>query len=186
MNKYVRALGVMSVGALKISWMKLFHLREFKASPVCMISPLSEITLDVGGKLQIGKMLKMRDGSKIRVRKDASCVLGNRVSLGSNTMIVCRNQVIIGDDVQFGPNVQLYDHDHDFRADGGIKAGKYKVAPITIGSNVWIGSNVVILRGTTIGDGAVIGAGTVLKGSVPSETVCYQKRENVLRKYRIS
>ena len=156
MNRYVRALGVMSVGALKICWTKLFHLQGFKASPICMISPFSEITVEAKGKLQIGKMLKMRDGSKIRVRKGASCVIGNSVSLGSNTMIVCRNRVIIGDDVMFGPNVQLYDHDHDFRTDGGVKAGKYKVAPISIGNNVWIGSNVVILRGTTIGDGAVI------------------------------
>ena len=78
--------------------------------------------------------------------------------------------------VELSPNVQIYDHDHDFRADGGIKAGKYKTTPVSIGKNVWIGANSVILRGSTIGENAVVGAGSVVKGMIQENSVFVQKR----------
>ena len=53
-------------------------------------------------------------------------------------MIVCRERIEIGADVQMSPNVQIYDHDHDFRVPGGVKAGKYRTAPVKIGNNVLI------------------------------------------------
>lgn len=70
----------------------------------------------------------------------------------------------------------VYDHDHDFRAEGGVKAMKYKSSQIKIGNNVWIGANSVILRGSIIGDGAVIAAGSVVKGEIPDGAVFVQKR----------
>lgn len=79
------------------------------------------------------------------------------------------------------PNVQIYDHDHDFRTEGGVKAGKYRTESIEIGSNVWIGANSVILKGSRIGDNAVIAAGSIVKGEVPSGTVLIQKRINEIR-----
>ena len=74
----------------------------------------------------------------------------------------------------------IYDHDHDYRAQGGIKAGKYKTTPVRIGDNVWIGANTVILRGTTIGNNVVIGAGSVVSGNVEDNTVFIQKRATSL------
>lgn len=176
MNKYVRATGVVSVGAIKMVWMKLFHFRTFHGPLLCMISPFSEILLETKAKLKIGRMLKLRDGGKIRVRKGGTLTLGDNVSIGSNSMIICHSAITIGSDVQLASNVQIYDHDHDFRAEGGLKAGKYKDAPVVIGNNVWIGCNCVILRGTVIGDNAVIAAGSVVKGNVPANSVCVQKR----------
>ena len=184
MNKYVRAVGVVSVGAVKMAWTKLFHMKSFRGPLLCMISPFSEILLENKAKLDIGKMLKLRDGGKIRVRKGASLVIGDNVSIGSNSMIVCRDSITIGSDVKLAANVQIYDHDHDFYAKDGIKAGKYKKAPIVIGNNVWIGCNSVILRGTIIGDNAVIAAGSIVKGVVPENCVCIQKRIDEIRKFR--
>ena len=96
-------------------------------------------------------------------------------------MIACHKRVIIGDDVQFSPNVQIYDHDHDFRVEGGVKAGKYKTGTIEIGNNVWIGANTIILRGTKIGNDAVIAAGSIVKGEIPEGAVFVQKRVNEIR-----
>lgn len=118
----------------------------------------------------------MRDGAKIRVRKDAVLKIGKNVSLNCNNMIVCREEIIIGDDVQLSPNVLIYDHDHDYSVVGGVKTGEYKTSPIKIGNNVWIGANAVILKGTTIGDNCVIGAGSILKGTYPQNSVIVQKR----------
>lgn len=123
----------------------------------------------------------MRDGAKIRVRKGAVCTIGNNSSVNCNNMIACRERIEIGDDVQFSPNVQIYDHDHDYRATGGVKAGKYKTAPVKIGNNVWIGANTVILRGTKIGDNCVIGAGCIVAGSVPDGSVVIQKKESIVK-----
>ncbi len=176
MNKYVRAVVVVPCGVIKMCWTKLFHMSDFHGSPVCMISPHTEITVDKGAKLSIGKMFKMRDGAKIRVRKGAECVIGNNTSVNSNNMIVCHDKVVIGDGVELSPNVQIYDHDHDFRCEGGIKARKYKTSPVVIGNNVWIGANTVILRGTTIGDNCVVGAGSIVKGEYPAGTAIVQKR----------
>lgn len=177
MNKYVRTAFCLPFGMLKIGWTKLFHIRHFKGSLYSVISPSTEISLDYGGQLTIGKKFRMRDGAKIRVRKGATCCIGRNVSVNSNNMIACHEHIVIGDNVQFSPNVQVYDHDHDYKADGGVGAMKYKTTPIVIGNNVWIGANSVILRGTKIGNNCVIGAGCVVKGEYPDNAVIVQKRE---------
>lgn len=177
MNRYVRAAFTVPFGALKIGFTKLCHPKGFRASPIAMLAPSSEMSVDRGASLRIGRGLKMRDGAKLRVRPGAVCKLGKNVSLNSNDMIVCREKIVIGDDVQLSPNVQIYDHDHDFRAEGGVKAMKYATAPVEIGSNVWIGANCVILRGTKIGDGSVVAAGSVIKGEFPAGSLIIQKRQ---------
>lgn len=181
MNKYVRAMYCVPCGMIKMTILKIINGNRFKGPLISLVSPLTEITIDRGGKLEIGSGFKMRDGAKIRVRKGASCSIGNNTSINCNNMIVCRESIVIGDDCQFSPNVLLYDHDHDFRTEGGVKAGKYSTAPIVIGNNVWLGTNTVILRDTKIGDNAVIAAGSIVKGDVPAGTVFVQKRVSNIR-----
>lgn len=181
MNKYVRATICVPCGMIKMLGTKLFHFSSFSGPLFCLVSPYSEITMDRGSKLIIGKQFKMRDGAKIRVRQGAICHIGNNSSINSNNMIACHERIEIGSNVQFSPNVQIYDHDHDYKTEGGIKTGKYTTAPIVIGNNVWIGSNSVVLKGTTIGDNCVIGAGSVINGDIPSNTVVVQKRVTMIK-----
>ena len=182
MNKFVRAAVCVPCGMIKMAWTKLFHFGSFSGPLISLVSPHTEITIDDGAELRIGKNFKMRDGAKIRVRKGGKCVIGNDTSINSNNMIACHESIEIGNNCQFSPNVQLYDHDHDFRDAGGLKAMKYKTSPIKIGNNVWIGANTVILRGTEIGDNCVVGAGSVIKGKYEADFVIVQKREEVVRK----
>ena len=181
MNKYIRAAVCVPCGIIKMACIKLLHPISFNGPIISLVSPFTEFTMDRGAKLTIGKMFKMRDGAKIRVRKGAICTIGNNTAINCNNMIACRECIEIGNDVQMGPNVQMYDHDHDFRANGGLKAGKYKSTPIKIGNNVWIGANTVILRGTEIGDNCVIGAGCVIKGKYEKDSVIIQKRTTEVR-----
>lgn len=181
MNKYMRALIVMPTGTLKMGLLKLFHSRDFSGPAVCQVSPLSEITFDRGGKLRIGSGFKMRDGAKLRVRKGAVCTMGKNVSINSFNVINCQQSITLGDDVTLSPNVQIYDHDHDYACEGGVKMGRFIIAPVSIGSNVWIGANCVILRGTKIGDNCVIGANTVVSGEIPANSVVYNQRENKIK-----
>lgn len=176
MNKYVRAVVCVPCGMIKMAWTKLLHFSFFSGPVISLVSPHTEITLDSKAELRIGNDFKMRDGAKIRVRKGGKCIIGNNSSVNSNNMIVCHERIEIGNNVQLSPNVQIYDHDHDFRAKGGVKAGEFKTTPVRIGNNVWIGANTVILRGTEIGDNCVIGAGSVIKGFFPAGSVIVQKR----------
>ena len=181
MNKYCRAAVCVPLGVIKIAFTKLFHMKTFHASPICMLSPFSEISLDYGGELKIERGFKMRDGAKVRVRKSGKCEIGKKVSLNSGNVIACYEKITIGNDVQFGPNVLIYDHDHDFRTDGGLSAMKYVTAPVEIGNNVWIGANCVILRGSKIGDNCVVAAGTVVKGEYKANQIIYNQRETLTK-----
>lgn len=143
MNKYIRTAYCVPYGAFKMAWAKLFHFKSITGSIIGSISSFSEITMDSGAKLCIGK-IRMRDGTKIRVREGRNCVIGNNVSVNSNNMIACHESVKIDDNVQFSPNVQIYDH--GLGGIGGITAMKYKTVPVKIGNNVLIGANTVIVQ----------------------------------------
>lgn len=69
--------------------------------------------------------------------------------------------IIIGEDVQIGPNVQLLTPTHPL--DPEARRAKLEAAePITIGDNVWLGGGVIVLPGVTIGENTVVGAGAVV------------------------
>lgn len=181
MNKYIRMMIEVPTGILKMSMIKLFHGTSVKVPLISAVSPSAEITVDRKAKVSIGSQFRQRSGSHIRIRKGAKLKIGNNVSVNHGCMIVSHENITIGNDVQFSPNVMIYDHDHDYSVDGGVKSMKYKCAPISIGNNVWIGANSVILRGSSIGDGVVIGAGSVVKGSIPAKTIYIQKGRIELR-----
>lgn len=183
MNKYARGLVVIPNGFLKTFFAKIFHPKSFHGVQFAQISLHTEITID-GGSLSIGKGFKMRDGSKLRVRRGAKLIIGNNVSINTNCVIACRKSIIIGNNVEFSPNVQIYDHNHDYKSFGGVKAGNYVSNSITIGNDVWIGCNVTILNGVTIGNNCVIAAGSVVNKDIPDDTIFIQKKQNTFVSYR--
>ncbi len=187
MKKYVRAIICLIYSLVKFSIIKLFHINKFEFTMYNLISPFTEIEISKNGKLALGKLLKMRSGSKVRVRKDGEIKIGKNTSLNHGCIFTAHEKIIIGENVQFGPNVLIYDHDHDFRIKDGLKSLKYKTSPIIIGNNVWIGSNTIILRGSKIGNNCVIGAGSVIKGTYEDGSIIVQKRENSVSKlsYRL-
>ncbi|WP_282020650.1 acyltransferase [Planomicrobium okeanokoites] len=183
MKKKVAAPFILLYTLLKFTVIKLFNFRNFKFHLISHISPFTEINLSKGGKLSFGYNSKFRSGTKINVRKKAEIIIKDNVFLNHGCMLICHEKIEIGNNVQFGPNVLMYDHDHDFRHEGGLKALKYKTSPILIGDNVWIGANTVILKGTKIGDNCVIAAGSVIKGEYSENTIIYQKRDTLLKEY---
>lgn len=112
----------------------------------------------------------------IAVRSGATIKLGDRIYLNRDCKIVSHKRIEIGDDTIFGPNVMIYDHDHLFDAETGVKRREFKTSEVVIGKNCWIGAGSIILRGTHIGDRCVVGAGSVVKGDFPAGTKIIQKR----------
>lgn len=176
MNRYIKAVFCVPLAAIKYAILKVENGNRFKASFPAIMSPLTEVTVEGKSELYIGKKLKMHNGAKIRVRKGGKLEVGKNFGMSNGCVVTAYEHIKIGDNVMLGPNVLIYDQDHDYRAPGGVAAMKFKTAPITIGNNVWIGANTLILRGTTIGDNSVVGAGTVVKGTFPENSVIIQKR----------
>lgn len=73
----------------------------------------------------------------------------------------------IGDDVTFGPHVQVLAHD----ASTCKTLGYSKIGRVTIGNNVFVGAGSIILPGVKIGDNSVIGAGSIVTKDVPTNMV---------------
>lgn len=180
MKKYIRAGICLTYSIVRFCFIKLFHMKDFRFTAINLISPFTEIEINKKAKLTLGKMVRMRSGSKIKVRNGAKVQIGDNTSLNHGCMVICHEEIIVGKDVQFGPNVLIYDHDHDFRMKNGLKDLNYKTSPVIIGDNVWIGANTVILRGTKIGNNCVVAAGSLIKGEYLDHSIIVQKRETTL------
>jgi acetyltransferase-like isoleucine patch superfamily enzyme len=184
MKKYMRGIICLVFSLLKFLFLKIFHFQKFKFTIFNLFSPFTDIEIDKSATLTIGKFVKARSGTKIKVRKKGVVNIGENTFFNHNCMVFGYEKIIIGKNVQFGPNVLIYDHDHDFRSKDGIKSLKYKTSPIKIGDDVWIGANSIILRNTKIGANSVIGAGSVIKGEYPSNSIIIQKKDEVVHKYK--
>lgn len=120
--------------------------------------------------------------NKYKVSNGGKMILGNHFCALDNCRFSAHGGLLqIGNNVEVGPNVCIYDQDHDTKCEGGIKAGKFITAPVNIGDNTWIGANVVILRGTNIGRNCIIAAGSIVKGEVPDNSTYIQKREKLIK-----
>ena len=177
MKKYIRAFICLTYSLIKFSTIKIFHFKGFTFTKYSIFSPLTQIDLGKNSQLKLSKFVKSRSGVKLKVRDGAKLDIGQGTSFNHGCMVVSHDEIKIGENVQFGPNVLIYDHDHDFRTQNGLKNLKYLSSPVSIGNNVWVGANVVILRGTVIGDNCVIGAGTVIKGNFENDTIVTNHRE---------
>ena len=115
------------------------------------------------------------------------CDYGTHIEMGRNCFmnynccILDVAKVVIGDNLQCGPNVSIYTAGHPLHPDARNSALEYGIG-VTIGNSVWIGGNSVILPGVTVGDCAVIGAGSVVTKDVPAWTVVAGNPAKVIRK----
>ena len=142
-------------------------------APVTLVSLGASLKTYDGGAIRIGRKAAVRKNAEIAATK-GQIMIGNSCFINRNCMIVAHEKIEIGDGTTIGPNVCIYDHDHDGK-------GGYKTKPVIIGKNVWIGAGCILLKGISIGDNAVIGAGTVLTDSIPSETTAYNEQKLIKR-----
>ena len=91
---------------------------------------------------------------------------GKNVFFNFNCCVLDVMPVSIGNDVLFGPNVQIYTATHPMEAEARKTWLEFAI-PITIGNDVWVGGGAIICPGVSIGNGVVIGAGAVVTKSVP-------------------
>ncbi|MEW5356935.1 sugar O-acetyltransferase [Streptomyces sp. 16-176A] len=115
-------------------------------------------------------------GEEAHVRPPLYVDYGSNITIGARTFVNYNltaldvAAIVIGEDCQIGPNVQLLTPTHPL--DPEPRRDKLEAArPITLGNNVGLGGGVIVLPGVTIGDNAVIGAGAVVTKDVPADVV---------------
>ena len=88
----------------------------------------------------------------------------------------------VGDNVLFGPRVQVLAVDHVFTdTTKPIMQQGITARGIRIEDNCWIGAGAIVLDGVTIGRGACIGAGAVVTASVPAHSLAVGVPARVIR-----
>lgn len=171
-----KKLLIMLINFIRMVFLNTVHMGNVNASLVQNINPRTEIAVGGGkSKLTLKHSVFTRRNVSFRVE-------GGELTIGTSFFnqgcaITCMDNIQIGDNCLFGPNVVVVDHDHEYRYTDERRGNHYRKAPISIGNNVWIGANVTILRGTQIEDGAVIGAGCVIRGKVEKDTVVVNKQD---------
>lgn len=99
--------------------------------------------------------------------------IGDRCSLGRGTYLVGGHNIVVEDDVIFGPNVYVTDHNHAYE-DVTVPIWQQwpvEAAPVRIGAGSWLGANVVVLPGADIGRNVAVAAGSVVRGTFPDRCV---------------
>jgi maltose O-acetyltransferase len=125
-------------------------------------------------------------GEGTEVRAPLYVDYGYQLSIGARTFVnfglvaldVAR--IVIGDDVQIGPNVQLLTPTHPLEPHA--RRDKWESAqPITVGDNVWLGGGVIVCPGVTIGEDTVVGAGSVVTHDLPPGVLAVGTPARVIR-----
>lgn len=151
-------------------------MEQFNATPAADSQRRVEILRDL--------LAGFGEGSEIR--PPFYCDYGIYITIGSGTFInfgavlLDVAPITIGDDVQFGPNVQLLTPTHPLEP--APRREKWEAAaPITIGDNVWLGGGTIVLAGVTIGENTVVGAGAVVTKDLPANVVAIGVPARVVR-----
>ena len=116
-----------------------------------------EVVYRIRGEYTVEKLQRMG----LKVGKNFDAQLGYELDPSHCWLIE------IGDDVTFGPHVQVLAHD----ASTCKTLGCAKIGRVTIGNNVFVGAGSIILPGVKIGDNSVIGAGSIVTKDVPANMV---------------
>ena len=154
------------LGLIRVIFLKVVSPGQINFDASLMISPIVRVTVGRGSLLRFAKSVSVSYGADICAVNGGEIHIGKNTYMGPRCMLSSHGSITIGDSCLFGPDVKIFDNDHEFLRDVGVVRERYRVARIAVGNNVWCGANVVLLRGVNIGDGAVIGAGCVVRQDV--------------------
>jgi len=135
------------------------------------INALSKNGIIIGNNVSILKNTIIECTGVIRELGEG-LIIGNNVGIAQNCFIQVRGEVIIEDNVIFGPNVSVFSENHKFdnpnlpvNVQGESRKG------VKIESGVWLGTRSVILDGVTIGKNSIVAAGSIVNKDVPPYSI---------------
>lgn len=143
-----------------------------------LLNKINQSVQDIrdGDRLEICKQLFGKTGTGLWLQPPFFCDYGRNIELGSNVffnfncVVLDVAKVIIGSNVMFGPNVQIYTAGHPLDEQKRRDAQEFGKT-IRIGSDVWVGGSAILCPGITIGDASIIAAGAVVTKDVPAKVL---------------
>ncbi|WP_028235565.1 Coenzyme F420 hydrogenase/dehydrogenase, beta subunit C-terminal domain [Pseudobutyrivibrio sp. MD2005] len=118
-----------------------------------------------GGVMEINGRVRVAANSSIDILKGALLKVG-KTDTNYGAVIVCSNRIELGDGVDMGRNVVIYDSNfHPTKFNEKIKG-----RPLIIGNHVWLCTGVSIVKGLTIGDGAICGINSTIVRDVKARS----------------
>jgi acetyltransferase-like isoleucine patch superfamily enzyme len=143
-----------------------FNLMEYAS-----LNALSYEGVEIGNNFTLGKYAFIECTGVLR-NVGNSLKIGNNVGINHYCFIGVRGNITIGDNVIFGPRVNIFSENHIFNnLDIPIKNQGVEKKDTIIRNDVWIGANVSIMPGIKIGNGCVIAAGSVVTKDIPDFSV---------------
>jgi acetyltransferase-like isoleucine patch superfamily enzyme len=114
-------------------------------------------------------------------------IIGERVIIPPGTLISAlpgdSAQIVIEDDVLFGPNVAVYNQTHNFEnPDVAISMQGSIAKTVLLKKGCWLGINSVIMPGVTIGQNAVVGSNSVVTKDIPDYAVAVGSPAKVIKR----
>ena len=125
-------------------------------------------------------------GENVVFETNFRCEFGCNITIGNNffanmdCIMFDGAEIVIGDNVMFGPRVGISTSNHALGPNE--RANYWCVAKsVRIGNNVWCGANVTINPGVTIEDNTIIGSGSVVTKNIPSGVIAAGNPCKVIR-----
>lgn len=132
-----------------------------------------------GGKLLIGRGVRVLSGSHINIHTGAVLSLGDRAWIGPSNVIYCAQRIHIGAGTRVSHFCSIIDHNYAFAPQGDYFESPKRSAPIEIGDFSWLGAGSTLLKGVELGDHCLVGANTLLRaGRISAGTVCARAADN--------
>lgn len=147
----------------------LISKSHYTGSRMLGFSKRTELSFGKHSKIKISRSVSSDGSCRLVIGNDAKLEIGEKTYINNGCTISCVNSISIGSNCGLGPNVSIFDNNHDFDSNG-VKSSNNS-APVVIGDRCWLATNVVILKGVTIGDNCVVGAGCVIKNDIPSGSI---------------
>lgn len=166
------------------------------------------VTIRHPHKIAIGDNVVIDDACCLDAKgtDNQGIVIGDRVFVGRNTILSCKNgDIVIEDDANLGFNCEIFsasrvrvgksilmaaytylvggDHLYD-RVDIPVLEQGRTARGIDVGDHVWLGTHVVVTDGSQIGRDAIIGAGAVVVGEIPEFAIAAGIPAKVMRDRR--
>ncbi len=106
-------------------------------------------------------------GRNITFYNPSAFNLGRDIYIAYGCWLLSAGDVIIADEVMFGPYVVLAAGNHT-RMAGSFRHGEAEKLKISVGRGTWVGAHSTIMAGALIGNGSLVASGaTVLRGDYP-------------------
>jgi acetyltransferase-like isoleucine patch superfamily enzyme len=141
---------------------KISFGRSVTIGKYCSIDGLSTDGIQLGDNVSIGPNTDIICTGQLQ-HLGKGLVLGNSVGIGSHCLLGCAGGISIGADTIIGNYVTFHAENHQFEDTKTlIRLQGVTHQGIQIGANCWIGAKATILDGVIIEDGCVIAAGALV------------------------